>query len=210
LTLTDPAKECTGVEARELVLASASPRRSELLARAGFRFVVSPADIDETVAPGEAAATATARLALEKALAVSERAPRGTIVLGADTSVICGPRMLGKPADFAEAVEMLGLLSGRNHRVVTCWALAIAGGEACDGISGASVSIVRMRELSHDDIVAYASGPEPYDKAGGYAAQGDGRGLIAAVLGPLDNVIGLPIAPVVAALASLGIAPANR
>jgi septum formation protein len=204
LTLSDPAKQCI-VAPRELVLASASPRRRELLARAGFRFVVHPPDIDERVEATETPEAAAARLALEKAVAVHDRERPGVIVLAADTTVVCAGRMLGKPADYDDAVAMLELLSGRNHRVLTCWAALGVTDDAADAVSGVSVSTVRMRELSRREIVAYASSPEPHDKAGAYAAQGVGRSLIAAVIGPLDNVIGLPVAPVAAALASLGV-----
>jgi septum formation protein len=192
------------VSAPTLVLASSSPRRKQLLDAAGFRFVVDPADIDETVSPLEPPEVETMRLAIEKAVVVRERSGAG-VVLAADTSVICEGRMFGKPVDFDDAVAMLSQLAGRNHRVVTGWAVLPARADAADAISGAAISVVRMREMSRRDVIAYASTREPYDKAGAYAAQGEGRSLIAAVLGPLDNVIGLPMTPVAAALARCGV-----
>ena len=192
------------VSAPALVLASSSPRRAQLLDAAGYHFVVDAADIDETVAANETPEVATVRLAVEQALTVRARTAGG-VVLAADTSVLCDGCMFGKPTDFDHAVDMLTRLAGRNHRVITGWAVLPPSGEAADAITGAAVSVVRMRELSRRDVIAYASTPEPYDKAGAYAAQGEGRGLIAAVLGPLDNVIGLPVAPVAAALARCGV-----
>jgi septum formation protein len=191
-----------------LVLASSSPRRKSLLEQAGFRFTIEPADIDETVGDDESPETATARLAIEKAATVRSRAVSG-VVLAADTSVVCGGRMLGKPTDFEHAVAMLRQLSGRNHRVITCWAAVPDGGDPADVITGAAISVVRMRDIRTAELLAYASGPEPYDKAGAYAAQGEGRRFIAAVLGSFDNVIGLPVAQVTAALARLGVRPGS-
>ena len=195
--------------ARVLVLASASPRRRALLSEAGFRFVTSPADIDETMAPDEAPHEAVARLAIEKALAVGARDGGGNVVLAADTCVVSTAGILGKPRDLDDAMRMLSLLSGRNHRVVTGWAVLPAGAPAVEGLTGISVSTVRMREISAREAFAYASGPEPYDKAGAYAVQGDARSFIAAVIGPLDNVVGLPLTPVRAALARFGVTPAG-
>jgi septum formation protein len=190
------------------VLASSSPRRKDLLEQAGYRFSVRPADIDETVAPDEQPEIATARLAIEKALAVRARTAAG-VILAADTSVICDGRMFGKPTSFDEAVHMLQRLSGRNHRVVTAWAALPEHVGPADATTGLAISVVRMRDIPHRELLAYARGAEPYDKAGGYAAQGDGRRFIAAVLGPFDNVVGLPVAPVVRALSRLGVERAH-
>ena len=209
LTLPERAKECIAVTVPGLVLASASPRRRELLAEAGFEFTVDPASIPEHVLPGEEPEAATCRLACEKARTVARRASRGVIVLAADTSVIVDREMLGKPVDRDDAVSMLLRLSGRNHRVVTAWA-ALSVGEDASAVSGATVSVVRMREIGLRDALVYASTDEPHDKAGAYAAQGEGRRFIAAVLGPLDNVIGIPLAPVTAALEYLGVRPMRR
>jgi len=196
------------VPSSTLVLASSSPRRKSLLEQAGFRFTIEPADIDESVGEGESPETATARLAIEKAVVVRRRSIPG-VVLAADTSVVCDGRMLGKPNDFDHAVAMLRQLSGRNHRVITCWAAVPESDDPADVITGAAISVVRMRDIPNRELIAYASGPEPYDKAGGYAAQGKGRRFIAAVLGPFDNVVGLPVAQVAFALARLGIRPVS-
>lgn len=186
------------------MLASSSPRRKALLEQAGFRFTIAPAEIDETVLPGEAPEIATARLAIEKATEVHSRGARG-VVLAADTSVVCAGRMLGKPTDFDHAVAMLEHLSGRNHRVITCWAVIPESGDPSETLTGISVSVVRMRDIPRRELISYVAGREPYDKAGAYAAQGDGRRFIAAVLGPFDNVVGLPVLPVTRALERLGV-----
>lgn len=204
--------------AAELVLASGSPRRRELLSGAGFTFRIDVSDVDESIREGETPVDATLRLAIEKAEAVAERrrastsSPRGTttsadgrreVVLAADTTVILGERILGKPADQREAASMLLSLAGRNHLVLTAWALlGVDGGVAECGVSR---STVRMREVTRAEAEAYAATGEPMDKAGGYAAQGIGRRFIGAIVGPLDNVIGLPMAPVVRALARAGV-----
>jgi len=204
-----------------LVLASGSPRRRELLTVAGYRFEIDAADIDETIQAGESPIAATTRLAIEKAEAVAQR--RGTaassdgstqpgggaieFVLAADTTVVIGDRILGKPVDEREAAEMLLSLAGRNHVVLTAWALLNAGTIAGTPECGISRSTVRMREISRTEAEAYAASGEPMDKAGSYAAQGEGRRFIGAIVGPLDNVIGLPMAPVVVALARSGIVP---
>ena len=202
----------------ELVLASGSPRRRELLSGAGFTFRIDVSDVDESIREGEAPVDATLRLAIEKAEAVAERrhsSAQGTtspadsrreVVLAADTTVILGERILGKPADQREAAQMLLSLAGRNHLVLTAWALlGVDGGVAECGVSR---STVRMREVSRAEAEAYAATGEPMDKAGGYAAQGIGRRFIGAIVGPLDNVIGLPMTPVVRALARAGVRPA--
>jgi septum formation protein len=204
------------MHAPHLVLASGSPRRRELLSAAGFRFEIDAADLDETIHDGEAAVAATARLAIEKAEAVVARRafrpelktrPHGEIVLAADTTVVLGERILGKPVDHRDAVEMLLSLSGRNHLVLTAWALMPVGPSTVAPECGLTRSIVRMGEISRREAERYAAAGEPMDKAGAYAAQGEGRRFIAAIVGPLDNVIGLPMAPVVAALERAGVVP---
>jgi len=196
-----------------LVLASGSPRRRELLTVAGYKFEIDAADIDETIHEGESPVAATTRLAIEKAEAVVYRRsaePSGgapALVLAADTTVVVGERILGKPGDVREAAEMLLSLAGRNHVVLTAWALLRVGAPRATPECGISRSTVRMREISHAEAEAYAASGEPMDKAGAYAAQGEGRRFIGAIVGPLDNVIGLPMAPVVAALSRGGIVP---
>lgn len=195
------------MQAPLLVLASGSPRRRELLSGAGFTFTIDVSDLDESIHEGESPVAATTRLAIEKGEAVARRrAASGEreLVLSADTTVVIGDRILGKPVDRADAARMLLSLAGRNHVVLTGWALLPVGGGAAPEC-GISRSVVRMREISRREAEAYAATGEPMDKAGGYAAQGEGRRFIGAIVGPLDNVIGLPMTPVVAALARGGI-----
>lgn len=191
-----------------LVLASASPRRKRLLEAAGLVFSVRPADIDESIADSEDAAGATMRLALAKTAAVATKAGRGELVLGADTTVTCNGRILGKPSGLAEACETLMLLAGRNHAVFTAWALAgpLAGdGDLVFACSGITRSTVRMREFTCAEATEYVAEGEALDKAGAYAVQGSGRRLVAAVWGSYDNVIGLPVAQVCRALRAVGL-----
>ena len=187
-----------------LVLASESPRRRHLLEQAGYEFDVIPSSIDEQAAPGEAPVATAVRLALEKALAVAPVVPLGSVVLAADTIVVVGDRIYGKPRDADDAVRILGELLGRNHDVITAWSLLST---ACPNgtTTGFSRSTVRMREAGSREIREYVRSGEPMDKAGAYAAQGEGSRFVAAVIGPLDNVIGLPLAPVSRALFRLGI-----
>lgn len=200
------------MNAPRLVLASGSPRRRELLTARGFEFLIDAADIDETISEAEAPADATSRLALEKAEAVvTRRRSAGEVVLAADTTVVIGgTRILGKPRDKREAVEMLLSLAGRNHEVLTAWALLETGVNGSPPQCGITRSTVRMREIARAEAEAYAASGEPMDKAGGYAAQGEGRRFIGAIVGPLDNVIGLPMQPVVEALARVGVLPGAR
>jgi septum formation protein len=187
-----------------LVLASASPRRRELLDRAGVRFEVRPADVPEELGPDEAPGAFALRLAREKARAVAERlgdaAPRW--VLGADTIVVVEDDVLGKPRDPAHAEELLGRLVGRTHRVLTAVAV-VAPGDG--GVTDALVeSTVRMREASADEVRRYVAGGEPLDKAGAYALQGEGRRFVEDVSGSETNVIGLPVDETLALLRAAG------
>jgi septum formation protein len=190
----------TPVGQTRLVLASASPRRRELLGQLGLSFEVSAADIDETPQQGERAQAYVLRLAREKARAVATRHP-GAWVLAADTTVALGDELLGKPRDAAEAREMLGRLSGRTHEVHTGVALA--------GPSGEHSTVVRtqvtFRSLSPGEIAWYAGTGEPLDKAGSYAVQGKGGFLVAAVDGSPTNVIGLPLGETLELLARAGL-----
>jgi septum formation protein len=196
---------------RTLLLASASPRRRRLLAAAGFAFSVEPADIEECIVGDEDALETTTRLAAEKAEAVAVRAASDSVVLAADTTVVCDGEQFGKPADEASACDMLKRLSGRNHEVITAWTAIVAGSPPASlAITGHTRSIVRMRELSMTEIRDYVAGGEPMDKAGAYAVQGTGRAFVAAVLGSVDNVIGLPIAQVTRGLGLLGVMPEPR
>jgi septum formation protein len=184
-----------------LVLASASPRRFALLRGAGIAFEVRPADLDETPRPGEAAAETLARLARAKALAVAGQIdePR-RLVLGADTGVVLGAELYGKPRDPAHAVEMLAELAGRTHRVITEVAIAETAGARVWQCS--VTSFVTLRAASREELARYVAGGEPLDKAGAYAFQGEGRRLVSRVEGSESNVIGLPLEESLALLAS--------
>jgi septum formation protein len=186
-----------------LVLASASPRRRELLARAGLAFRVLPPDVDEGPLPGEAPPALAERLARAKALAVAPRVPRGALVLGSDTVVVIEGEVLGKPRDASHAEALLARLVGRTHEVVTGVAVASVGGERLESLT--VTSVVRMRPASADEIRRYVAGGEPLDKAGAYALQGEGRRFVAQVRGSETNVIGLPLEETLALLRRAGL-----
>jgi septum formation protein len=188
-----------------LVLASASPRRRELLTRAGVPFEAVPAEIDEARRAGEAPRALVLRLAREKAEAVARRLPASParLVLGADTIVVLGDDVLGKPADEADAVKLLARLVGREHVVLTGVAVVASGGAA--GARAACVeSVVCMRAADEAEIRAYVATGEPLDKAGAYAAQGEGRRFVTAIRGSETNVIGLPVEETLALLVEAG------
>jgi septum formation protein len=196
-----------------LVLASASPRRSELLTQAGYRFRVHPAHISEDPLPGEDPIAYVTRLAREKAEAVFRELTTGgesqelrrdgesqVAVLGADTTVTLDSMILGKPADAADATRMLRLLSGRTHRVVT--GVAVVTAESVE--VAAEVTAVRFLTLSEAEIADYVAGGEPMDKAGAYAIQGRAARWIPRIEGCYFNVVGLPLALVSAMLETCG------
>jgi septum formation protein len=188
----------------ELVLASASPRRRMLLSQAGVRFTVVPGDIDETARAGETPRDLVLRLAREKALAVAAKlgaTPR-RLVLGADTIVVIGADVLGKPRDPEHAVELLSRILGRAHTVFTGVALADSADETTR--SACVASEVEMRAASEAEVRAYVAGGEPLDKAGAYALQGEGRKFVTRVIGSQTNVIGLPIDETLALLRDAG------
>jgi len=172
-----------------LVLASASPRRQELLRNAGIAFEVRPAHIAEDPAPGESAKTCAERLAREKALAVSQKRP-SDVVLGADTVVVIDGQILGKPGDASDATRMLRLLSGRTHQVITGVCLAARG--RCSVAS--ETTSVTMCTISEREIADYVATGEPMDKAGAYAIQGMASRWIPRIEGDSSNVVGLPVA----------------
>lgn len=187
-----------------LVLASASPRRQELLRNAGIRFTVQPADIDETPLAGERPRDCAERLAREKARAVFRNHPRNH-VLGADTIVVVDGMILGKPTDANDAMRMLRLLSGRTHAVITgvCLVGPIASrqelrtenGELRTGFerSASETTYVTMSKISDDEIRDYVASGEPMDKAGAYAIQGMASRWIPRIEGDYSNVVGLPV-----------------
>jgi len=182
-----------------LVLASRSPRRVELLSRAGYRFDVEPADIDESRLEGETPRELVLRLARGKAAAVAPRHP-GSIVLGADTLVVVDGAVLGKPADDADAARMLRRLSGRAHEVLTGVALQ-AGRRGCDGVQSTRVV---FRALSGDEVAWYVATGESADKAGAYSIQGRASRFVTRIEGSYSNVVGLPIELVDGLLRELG------
>ena len=171
-----------------LVLASASPRRAEILTALGIPFTVVATDIDETVAPGESGRAAASRLAAEKAAASAALSP-GDWVLAADTLVLLDDAILGKPRDGTDARGMLRRLSGREHRVVTAVSLTRASGP---GLEAIEESRVRIAPLDEEEIRWYVSTGEPLDKAGAYAVQGLGARFVESVEGSFTNVMGLP------------------
>jgi len=188
-----------------LVLGSGSPRRRELLTRAGIAFEVLPADIDEIAEVGEEPAAFALRLAREKAHAVAMRvgaAPR-RLVLGADTIVVIDADVLGKPTDPEDAVRLLTRLVGREHRVLTAVAV-IASDRLAHAETCVVTSRVSMRPASDEEIRRYVATGEPLDKAGAYAAQGEGRRFVERIDGSESNVIGLPIDETLALLRESG------
>lgn len=175
-----------------LVLASSSPRRRELLTQAGYAFTVEAADVDESVLAGEDPAAYVERLAEEKAQAVFARhAGEGDlIVLGADTTVVCGGEILAKPADAADAKRMLRALSGRTHQVLTGIAVVTRAGL----VSAVEATDVVFAVIPDSEMDSYCATSEPLDKAGAYGIQGYAARWIPRIDGCYFNVMGLPIA----------------
>jgi septum formation protein len=188
------------IEFVRLILASASPRRADLLTAAGFAFDVMPIEIDERVLAAERPTDYVVRLARAKAREVARRNP-GRPVLGADTAVVVDDRILGKPADAAEAGEMLRMLSGRSHDVLTGVAVCLDRREACD----VACTRVRFLHLSDAEIAWYVASGEPFDKAGAYAVQGLASRFVEGINGSYSNVVGLPVATVYRALKQIGV-----
>lgn len=185
-----------------LILASASPRRKDLLEQIGLTFAVETADIDETPHLAEDPIAYVKRLAEHKAAAVFARqASRSrVVVLGADTTVVCAGQILGKPLDEADAARMLHLLSGRTHQVITGVALVSA---IAPPLVATETTDVEFSELTEAQIAAYISTGEPMGKAGAYAIQGRAAQFIPRIAGDYSNVVGLPLARVTAMLAEL-------
>ena len=172
-----------------LILASASPRRAELLSNAGIAFTAAPAHVAEQALPGEQPLEYAQRLACDKARAIFARHP-DNVVLGADTIVVTDAHLLEKPADARDAARMLRLLSARKHEVVTGVCLVAPG--KCS--VGSETTSVTMSEISDEDIAHYVSTGEPMDKAGAYAIQGIASRWIPRIEGDYSNVVGLPVA----------------
>ncbi|ARR52594.1 septum formation protein Maf [Rhizorhabdus wittichii DC-6] len=189
-----------------LVLASASPRRAELIGRLGVApAAIDPADIDETPHKGELPSPYAARMAAGKAARVAARHP-GVAVLGADTVVAAGRRILPKTETEAEARACLQLLSGRRHRVHSAVTLIDAGGAARHRLS---TSIVRFKRLTTAEIEAYLAGGDWRGKAGGYAIQGYAESWVATLAGSHSGVMGLPLFETRALLAAAGLLPSD-
>jgi septum formation protein len=194
-----------------IVLASASPRRQELLRIAGIPFTVQPADIDESPLADESPRGCAERLARGKALAVSQSRPRDC-VLGADTIVVVDDAILGKPRDADDAARMLRMLSGRTHAVITgvCLVSPVVSGQGsvaseADLVTASETTLVTFCELSDDEIHDYVVTGEPMDKAGAYAIQGMASRWIPRIEGDYSNVVGLPVALVYRMLRERGV-----
>jgi len=183
----------TRVKVPKIILASASPRRADLLRAAAIPFTVDVANISEELGPGEQPREHAERLAQEKAEVVAKRNP-GRLVLGADTIVVVDDEILGKPRDQADASRMLRTLSGRAHEVITgvCVALLETGNRKLE--TGSERTKVHFAPLSATEIEAYVATAEPMDKAGAYAVQGIASRWIDRTEGDYANVVGLPVA----------------
>lgn len=190
-----------------IVLASASPRRQELLKNAGIKFVVRPANIDEVQHPGEGSVYFAERMARDKARAVRALTPE-SVVLGADTIVVARDQVLGKPTDAADALRMLRLLSNRQHFVIT--GVCLIGTDA-QGLDFEDVrsekTAVSFAALTDAEIRDYIATREPMDKAGAYAIQGRASRWILKIEGDYNNVVGLPVDLVKAMLRERGVEP---
>jgi septum formation protein len=174
----------------QLILASASPRRRELLRQVGVRFRVVVAEVDERVLPGEEPATYVLRVARDKALSIQASEGAGLPVLGADTAVVLDQRILGKPVDRPGAIAMLNSLSGRTHEVYSAAVLVQADRPARECLN---ISRVTFAELDPDWIEAYCDTGDPMDKAGSYGVQGRAAEKIARIEGSFSGVMGLPL-----------------
>ncbi len=184
-----------------LILASASPRRQELLRSAGVPLEVIPSNADERFTSGEKPEKHALRLAREKAREVAGHFP-GRWVLAADTVVVIDERILGKPKDPKEAGKMLRLLSGREHRVITGYCLLTSSGRRRK--EGHTTTRVFFKPLTSAEIRWYISTREPFDKAGGYAIQGRGAFMVMRIVGSYTNVVGLPLCEVIEAMQEVG------
>ncbi len=181
-----------------LILASASPRRAELLRAAGIEFTVRVADVDETIKPGELPRDYVLRLSREKARAVAQG---DDLVLGADTTVVIHGQIAGKPVDAEDAKRMLRLLSGRWHEVLTAVSLVRAG-RVLSEIASTRVKFAEMSEVEFDWYVATG---EPMDKAGAYAIQGRASLFVERIEGSYSNVVGLPVQLVYRLVREMGV-----
>jgi septum formation protein len=200
-----PASEDAGYNTVKIILASSSPRRAEVLRNAGIAFEIHPTHIHETELPDESAQAMVARLAESKARAAAaeiDAGMRDCIVVGADTTVVLGGEILGKPRDSTQAREMLAKLSGRTHNVLTgIFLLRLPGKSTRAAVENSAVTFAPLSEKEIDSYVATA---EPLDKAGAYAIQGLAGRHIPKIEGCYFNIVGLPLARLYALLRELG------
>ncbi|HSB32607.1 MAG TPA: Maf family protein [Candidatus Sulfobium mesophilum] len=175
---------------KSIILASNSPRRKELLRQIGVIFTSDPADVDERILPGEGAEEYAVRVALDKARVAAKRAGTG-IIIAADTIVLLGTTILGKPVDSTDAERMLGMLSGTMHTVIT----GLAVMDAATGRTQTRIVITKVwfRNLTPEEIASYVATGEPLDKAGAYGIQERGSLLVQKIEGCYFNVVGLPL-----------------
>lgn len=185
----------------EVLLASASPRRRELLKQIGVRFAIAPVGMCEDRLPGELPADYVRRLALAKAQAGFEQQFTALPVLGADTAVVLGDTIFGKPENETEAASMLAQLSGRSHQVLTGVAVVNAGTAKVELVE----TLVHFRDLNDEEVQRYCATGEPMDKAGSYGIQGFGAVFVDRIAGSYTNVVGLPLAETSKLLQAFGI-----
>lgn len=190
---------------RQLILASQSPRRRQLMAMAGYQFVTTSADIDETPLPTEAAADYTLRVSREKALAIQDQWPTDALIITADTTVALDGEILGKPADDAEARVILAKLRDRHHQVHT--AVTVLDSQTGNVVQSLATTDIKMRPYTDSEIEAYIATGDPFDKAGSYAIQHQGFSPVEAVDGCYTNVIGLPLCHMARLLSAFEILP---
>ena len=184
-----------------LILASASPRRQELLRSVGLKFKIIPAHINENYLAGESPRQHVKRLSIDKAMVIARKYPEAW-VLGADTIVVIDGLILGKPENKTQARKMLQKLSGREHKVFTGFTIAHVAAEIYR--TKVIQSAVQFKTISPKEMDWYVASDEPYDKAGGYAVQGQGAFFIKSIRGSYTNVIGLPLCEVLEELKSFG------
>jgi len=187
---------------KRIILASASPRRKELLEQIGLQFEVEPSNFDEEITPGSEPHETARKLSLGKARAAA-RKHRNALIIAADTFVVLGDRVLGKPHTNAEAREMLRALNGQAHSVIT--GFTILDTETGKVLSRSMETTVHMRKLTLKEIDSYVRTKEPLDKAGGYAIQGLGTVLVERVEGDYSNVVGLPLSALAESLREFGV-----
>lgn len=187
----------------QLILASSSPRRKELLESVGINFLVIQPTSDEDINPGESPEDYTLRLSKEKALSVARHCAEGVYVIGADTTVVVDGEILVKPKDEADARSMLQKLSGKEHKVLT--AFSIVRSQSGTLHSEVVETLVEVKNLAAQEIEGYIMTGEPMDKAGAYGIQGIGAFMIKGIQGSYTNVVGLPLLELLEALKSQGI-----